>query len=324
MALQELLDAGCQYGAEYKRGLSNHLPMALIALERLGADTERLSKFAEFYATRLEPMPPAEDISVSTANWAENLGNHRHNRGYVDFFGAELRRLGRTELLASYLPKLIRGVAGGAFHPLIRLAYALDADLDSEVVHALAAWAIAYLELGEPPAATGLPLFDQLERLRSSPLLRDFKPVGPNIFSRLALIGEHSAFSWFGGVPPGTDLTTVREAALAIYAGSGDNFTALHLVTATHALRLVVQEVPTLTSSVTHFWRAVGAAYVSIKMPKPKGNVPLVDVDWETIAPVACASNDDHVIKFVYTCREEERAYSDPRYRALAAAKASV
>jgi len=36
--LLSLLDQGVRFDAEYREGLSNHLPMALVALRRLGCD----------------------------------------------------------------------------------------------------------------------------------------------------------------------------------------------------------------------------------------------------------------------------------------------
>ena len=59
MTFIELLDASGQYDAEFDSGdftgLSNHLPMALAALKRLGADDARLAAFASGYSQRLRP-----------------------------------------------------------------------------------------------------------------------------------------------------------------------------------------------------------------------------------------------------------------------------
>ena len=44
--LAELLDAGAAHDAEYAGGLSNHLPMALVALKRLGADLRTVARRA--------------------------------------------------------------------------------------------------------------------------------------------------------------------------------------------------------------------------------------------------------------------------------------
>ena len=57
--LAQLLDDGARFDAEFAGGLSNHLPMALVSLKRLGADDRRLAEFAAGYSARLEPAPPA-------------------------------------------------------------------------------------------------------------------------------------------------------------------------------------------------------------------------------------------------------------------------
>ena len=49
---------GAAFDAEYGKSLSNHLPMALVALQRLGAPDERLDQFAAAYAPRLHAAPP--------------------------------------------------------------------------------------------------------------------------------------------------------------------------------------------------------------------------------------------------------------------------
>ena len=323
--LDEMLSKARRYGAEYKGGLSNHLPMALIALDRLGADDQRLHRFAEFYATRLDRMPQPSGVAITADNWKDHTGGHTYNQEYVDFFAAELKRLGKTDALRRYVPELMSGVGGGAFHPLIRLGYGLDAGANQEVAEALAAWAIAYLDLGLSNFASSEPLLAQLEHLRTDTAVLEIKPAGPNIFSRLAVIGSSPAFAQFGGLAVDWGLDDIRSAALAIYAGTEDNFTALHLVTSAHSLRLLLTALPELTDeSLSCFWRALCAAYISIGLPKPTEAAPDTTLDWRTIARAACASNDDHVIKFVYTCKQEEQAYADRRYRFFAAKKAGV
>jgi hypothetical protein len=43
MTLVELLSDGARHAPEFGGGLSNHLPMALLALQRLGADDTHLT-----------------------------------------------------------------------------------------------------------------------------------------------------------------------------------------------------------------------------------------------------------------------------------------
>ena len=63
--LFDRLDDGLRHAPEYRGGLSNHLPMALVALDALGADAERLCRFASDYARRLEPRQSARPLDVA-------------------------------------------------------------------------------------------------------------------------------------------------------------------------------------------------------------------------------------------------------------------
>ena len=71
--LSELLEHQRAYHAEYRGGLSIHLPMALIALARMGAPPERLRQYARLYERRLEFAPDAGRI-LSREQWREQLG----------------------------------------------------------------------------------------------------------------------------------------------------------------------------------------------------------------------------------------------------------
>lgn len=316
--LNALLHEGRLYGAEYQQGLSNHFPMALIALRGLGASDQRLVQFAEQYTLRLTAMPPPQ-MRISRKSWRDHLGLHRHNAEYVEFFGQEQHRLGTPELLNHYLPKLLPGIGGAAFHPLIRLGYALDLPSENEVVEALAAWAVAYLDLGNADPGEARGLQQALRDLRESEELRSCRLEGHLISDRMAQVAELPAFAGFGAWSPELDLPQLREVALQIYAGSNDDFTALHLVTATHALRLVLQNVAQL--ELHHFWRAMGTAYVALGMPPLMDSPTPLGREWDEIVGAAQNAPDDHVIKLVYTCRSEAEAYADERYRTLAARK---
>lgn len=109
-SLQHLLDAGLAHASEYRGGLSNHLPMALTALQRLGAGDARLRAFAADSATRLVRLDAAAP---------EFAAAHTLRR--------EIAARDAGAVLAARLPGLMPGVGAAAFHGLIRSAYAVDA-----------------------------------------------------------------------------------------------------------------------------------------------------------------------------------------------------
>ncbi|MFA6262587.1 MAG: questin oxidase family protein, partial [Bacteroidia bacterium] len=124
MSLLALLDDGARFDAEYRNGLSNHLPMALLALRRLGADGARLEAFAARYAKRLEPAPAAVAWPAGDG-WPERLGEREAWPAYRSLFGEWLAHESADTVLQQALPVLAPGCGAAAFHGLIRTAYAV-------------------------------------------------------------------------------------------------------------------------------------------------------------------------------------------------------
>lgn len=116
--LDQLLEANRSFDSLYDDGLSNHLSMALIALDRMGADEAVLDAFFQRYSQRLEPT----------------LGE------------AVERDVGEA------VAKLSLGVGASAFHGLIQTAYAIEHGSSLEVARALEVWERTYLPLGRTTA----------------------------------------------------------------------------------------------------------------------------------------------------------------------------
>jgi hypothetical protein len=125
-ALAALLDEGACFDAEYRGGLSNHLPMALQALQALGADAARLQAFAQRYSRRLQPARPAEAWPAGEP-WAARLGDPAAWPAYRDLFAQWLAYEDAGDVLRQVLPLLMQGCGAAAFHGLIRTASAVQA-----------------------------------------------------------------------------------------------------------------------------------------------------------------------------------------------------
>ncbi|MHB2027030.1 MAG: hypothetical protein ACYCPQ_10440 [Elusimicrobiota bacterium] len=72
-----LIRRGHRYSAFYEDILSNHLPMALVALDRMGATDEETAAFAQNYekAKALEPLP--KDVGpISDKTAGDFLGRY--------------------------------------------------------------------------------------------------------------------------------------------------------------------------------------------------------------------------------------------------------
>ena len=89
------------------------------------------------------------------------------------FFQGELQAKGMEATLREYLPFFIKGVVGGAFHPMIQLFYAYRYAGEHEVAAALAGWAIFYAPLFESQKSGGRSFLDTVSQLRNCDELVD-------------------------------------------------------------------------------------------------------------------------------------------------------
>ncbi len=325
--LDALLAEGRADSAEFPDVLANHLPMILVALDRMGASDQRLGAYAAQYRDAMGLVAtPAPVEPLGRGNWATALGDRTRENDARRFFTAEVARLGIGGAVSAYLPALAPGVAGSALHPLMRLAYGVLRADPAEVGAALGYWACCYLPL--PPATGAAPRTndpgDVLARVAAIPSLREL-PSYDHLWHAIRATAADPAFAgvvdWLAldAATPGR----VAATSLALYAATMD-FAALHAVTGAHWVRLVsaVCDEPLLMRC---FWQAVAALVPSIgfpSLPSPEAleawrNRPCPD--WPTIMARAVASDDEHDISLVFSASEEEKVYGDPLYRVVAA-----
>ncbi len=341
-ALIRMLEDAHRFSAEFDRPepagpptrfLANHLELCLVALQRLGGSESRLREFFDFYRRKKGLMPVAmSPAAVAGAEWRAHLGDRAYEAAYREFFAAETDRLGFEGVQRVYLPQLLVGLPASAFHAMIRLAFAnLIADRN-EVVAALAYWAVSFLDLGPLPAAPGFTAEPAvaLERIRSDPALR-IEHKGSSLWRRMLVMSRESAFAPVPGwldVGPDT-LARFARAGLALFAVSNE-FTALHMVTATHALRVLLPLIADPTFALRKLWQAVAAVYGRAGFaPVPAADrlEPLRRIptpDWPAIFAAAVDAEDEHDAKFVFSAVEEHKIYGDPLYRYAAALRVGL
>lgn len=304
-ALQTLLDEGARFDAEYRGGLSNHLPMALLALQRLGADEARLAGFASAYAARLEPAPPAAEWPAGEA-WAHRLGEREAWPAYRALFAEWLSYELPEQVLEQVLPQLMAGCGAAAFHGLIRAAYAVQSRHDGELADALAYWACRWLPLdGTLPATEHGLIFERMQVAAAQPGFEE-------AVDAVAL-------------DAGT-LERLSRASAMLYAASGD-FTVLHLVTSCHAMRVLLPYADDGLAAVDEYivahvagLRASAAGVTSGAAP----GEPAPLLPWDELIAAALASDDEHLIKLVDSAREEEAAYGGNEWQRAASKAVSA
>lgn len=325
-----LLDEELAYDATTPRDLTNHLPMALVALERLGADDARLTAFARRYARRLGPVEPGAAIT-SPAAWRAARGVRGAYGELRGFLAREVAESGQDAVVRRYLHELADGLSGAAFHGVIRLAYALEARSDARVAAGLAYLTAVYQPLGArrgsaPRTADPAEALGWLAGRRE---LVEARRDG-NIGARMAQVAAHPGFD---GVVDWLDVdgaTPERlvDAAVRLYAAT-DDFVALHGVTASHALLGLSAYVQDAGALASWWFQALAAAYVTIGAPPIISAADAVapweeeaGAGWEAAAAVA--SDDEHVCKLVYSARELGRGFDHPLLFGCAARQARL
>jgi hypothetical protein len=314
----ELLTASHRYAPLYGNRLANHLPMALLALDRLGADAAAMRRFADGYARRLLPAA----VSSSGLDPHDVLGSAGDYPRFLAFFQDRIREAGLDAVLHDWVPVLMPGLAASAFHGIIRLAYAIEGGLEDEIARALAYWASEYVALPlslEPDAGT----LDQIaERLRIKVANHEFKPG--IIIDKMLEIAWNPALA--GAVIQPAAPPSLREIAafgLDAYRRRED-FTLLHVVTGCHAFRIVQPYANDKALARRYLWQAVLVAWLTV-VAAPKGRAQAggdgPGAGEEAIAARAILSSDDHVIKLCYSALCEYREYGDPAYLRIAARK---
>jgi len=338
-----LLADSQRFATSYGSGLFNHLPMALLALERLGGDDARLRQFAAFYEKRLHLKTAGDPLPND--DWREALGQRRYETALIATFEHDLRDRGAAALLGDVVPHLTTGIASEAFHGAIRTAYAIDSGDDVDVAGALASWVTGFSELPGPSAAKR---FDMIEDAFAAIASDDrfATPIeGRSIDGRIAKVNALPAFDDYRLAIANPALPDLARIAAKVFISTGD-FIALHLVTGCHAARLLQPFL--LPTAVDVLATAMLAAYVVIGRPTvtglagrgsfdrastPPGFSPaqddkasrrlpstIIDDDAD-LASIAVKSDDDHDLKLVYSCLQEEAHYKSGLHRLAAAVR---
>ncbi|MCX9155766.1 questin oxidase family protein [Niveibacterium sp. 24ML] len=283
-------------------GFTNHLPMTLAALSALGADAMVLDRFTAHYRGQVRPLPPAPAAVASPS-----LGDGTGYPAWLDFFTGQIALQGPEQVLADWLPALLEGISTAAFHGLIRLAYGVRFACATEMAGGLAMLA-AYRTLTPLPTGVGSTgAAEGLRALAQGTALAEVRFEQPMIMRRLVEVMRHPAFA--AAVSPlriekGADRawSSLALAATRLYRATAD-FSALHLITALHALQVLWPFMRDHAACLQRFWFAFCAVYVAIGRPWPMAYAddgpPL---DWPTLTQVALNSTDEHVIKLVESC----------------------
>lgn len=291
-----------RFAPTYGDGLTNHLPMACIALDRLAADdarkralVEALAASGRFEAAR--PWPAAEVIAH------------------------EMRERGVDVVLRERLKRDLAGLAGAAFHGVIRLAYATMSKNLDEIAHGLAYVEDSSLVLEVPSTSTTNArtneVSDLVDALRAA---RIDKPSGPNITTRIEQVARDARFLDVAArlVVDNSTLRQVSGLGARWYLAA-DDFASLHVLTGSHAVR-VLRPWTTDTRAVDRALAIAALACFVASGSPARADARHRDKAEDKELKLAALNNseDDHMAKLVVAAIDEEEAHEDAIYRIVA------
>ena len=293
------------YGPEFDGYLSNHGPMVVEAMWRQGTGAT-IHRWTDAYARRLDEAPRAIG---QIDEWREALGVRERAGEWISYFRRAVVDEPWEDVVATWWPRLLPGIAGGATHGVIRLGHALQSVREEEtlprvdeVVHALAYWATCWL-----PA----PAIQPIGTRSPGAVLDDIPPVADQsggIRSRLAQLTSTAGYAATAGeLAPVDDarlaLERIVDDAVAAYArfAPGNATMLVHAATAPNAVRMALPSLPSElgADSVIAAWSATTAVIAAYRPSAPIAP-PVGPAGAEAFA-VAVDHGSEHVIKLADT-----------------------
>ncbi|KAK5712311.1 hypothetical protein LTR15_011890 [Elasticomyces elasticus] len=320
----------------------NHTPHIL-------GSADELSHIYDAESKHLEPWQDSPG-EIAKHDWRDNLGKREYQRAYVDFFEDQLVQHGYDwqallqEFLLQGKEPLINNLIAGLGHPLIHLGYAQELSSRTVAIESLALAACFrnewHVYLDDPkytkPAANPTDsLFTILDRVSRDPKFENlFKGErGSDNISTLLANEEASAAaleywnSWDLKKPTDHFAESQKVAvALLVAAQSPGNedkkydFFAVHLLTTSHAVRVLLPTLPTKhhVPLIRQWWLFTLLVYIA--QLRPHINIDLIKLvelegrDWDFVKKVALKGKyrtDAHFVKALRCMHEASKTWGD-------------
>jgi len=332
-------------GPEFDGWLSNHGPMAAEAMARHG-HAEDVTAWVDGYVRRLADFP--RGTGAIGPDWHEALGDPRRVADWTAFFCRETAGQPWRQVLGTWWPRLLPGVAAAATHGVIRVGHAVRAlladgdhpDHVTELAHGLAYWAARWQPIpgaqahgptappgaGTGPRSPGPPGLTAAAALAAVPRIADQSGGIRDRLPRLAgLAGWPAALGapLIQGPPEQARswVTELADAAVFRYLrySQGNAVMLVHSATAPTA---ILRTLPALDQelwapSAAAAWDAAAAltAIYAPPAPAPPQALPAAPsgpgAADETFAR-AVEHGDEHVIKFADTAADVYTRTADP------------
>jgi hypothetical protein len=318
--LDEALARLAAFGPEFGGGLSNHGPMVVEALVRLGRP-DAVASWVDQYVSRL-------DDPVAPTGGAPELGVLATVGDWERQFAAELAESPWIEVVRTWVPRLAPGLMAAATHGWLRTAHAVralrsaeSAERIAELARGLAYWAARYQDVPGPTFPSGSLPVDA-----AFAALPDRRVDGDGLIfeSVRRLDGDAEFVAAVDAADAsnlGVDVLLGAAGEAVIAGGAGDPIVYVHTLTPTAAIRQVADLVDAAVADLVLgcAWRATAALVSTYRLPLVERSPDVGIVDAEQIVDNAVASGDEHAIK-VAEAVFGPNSSADPTVRAAGAA----
>ncbi|NRA83254.1 MAG: DUF4243 domain-containing protein [Gammaproteobacteria bacterium] len=286
----ELISRAKDYPTTYNRRLFNHLPMMLLALDKMGATSEQLTSSFDNYIERFTDhdnyLDPANPIKQQTEILQQQ-------------YLLQLNDQGIKPIISSALLFLMPGVAAGVFYPFTRLANAVVAEDFEEIAIALACWHTYYLDLGEIRECADKKPGSLLRS--TAKIVAHYRFPAGNSIDRMASVLDLEQYYQSASQPLVINFEIVATAVLSTYQMTGD-FTMHHCVVAIKSFATLRDYFDDEELALRYFWQAVVVAYLSTGGAPMAAAEQVELIDWSEIKAFCCDCSNEHLIEICYAC----------------------
>lgn len=316
-------------GGVTRGGIANHYPMAILALQGLGASDEEVAYFnlhGGRHRAELDNLALLDRQDVTVNNWPEFLGQSGRLLEFRRVFSERLTQSASDIVIAEALAVMQNALPMGLFHPLIRLSFAASHGDQGLIADALAYLAIRYSDMFgviQPPVkrADNKPV-SAAEIWRG--LIAPPLPPGASLHVCERLCGDPLLQQRAGFPDSESAPAEMIRLALRLYL-SEPALTTLHAVTSAQALaelqQLVGAEHQAVFASLwQRYWIWLTGLYLEKGQPAQLPDLDETSLeslgDWDQLAAQARTIPETHLIKMTYSCLWLDRTFGpDGLYR---------
>ncbi len=290
-------------------GLTNHLPMVLVALEKCGVDSEKIIQKLDSYK---------EDRGIfdltDKASPVDEFDQEYINR--TGFYLSELNHKGEDIVLGMFLNENRHSISAALFHGVIRLYYAKESKNPLQVAQAL-----AYFELSLQDISIDVfelrndEFYNHFEELREHVLNLDHKFEVNNTSGKMKEIMNLPIVKSGIAVMKNINKKEILDFVLTRYLETKD-FYVLHLITGFHAIIELEEYLPNFDEMLKHYL-AVAQIIMLLNPVKNEYQTQFTEEVYELMNSIE-ELEDFHDIKLLFSLRELSKLFDNEKIKYVA------